>query len=359
MIRGMVDKLIPALLAAVPFLAASRDLAAQHCANTGIHDPQSPGDKYGLVRLQQRMAGWDEVRRWNETAWEWRENGVGKREFVLPVGRGTFFEAWIFVSPAGNGFAVVGKPMPREAATPSMISYFSPDGRLISAFPMEDILSEKERVLKSGCGGEKENDGSGCYRYYSLAENPKYSVDGTCVEFSAPATRRLVRFSLTLGMPVNELLDRQLLRLLRWTPEEGKQEEQAIRNLIEDLDDERIEVREGATDSLRGRGLLAIGALEKAAAAAPSAEVRSRIELILRSLRPWRGFSREWLLRDLDILSRLLSHSDAAVALSARARLSRILPASKDLDPAGCLQWIDAHRSRLRWDESRGIYGED
>jgi hypothetical protein len=132
------------------------------------------------------------------------------------------------------------------------------------------------------------------------------------------------------------LLRRRLQPVCRPEPEQ-------LRRLIADLDHRRFAVRERASRELERLGESVEGALSRARAGRPSAEMRRRLDLLLERLRMLRFFpspERLRLSRAVDVLEQIgspearailagLARGDpgADLTVEAKAALGRLIPA--------------------------------
>lgn len=130
-----------------------------------------------------------------------------------------------------------------------------------------------------------------------------------------------------------------------------------IKDLLKDLDDDLIEVREAATARAIRRRAPAHRALNSLKSSALSAETVARVKRILAALAPLaERMKRLDLDRDVEFLARLLEHPDGEVRRKAQARARRILPQIEAKSAVDLRERWRIEKDRLRWDARQGRY---
>lgn len=130
-----------------------------------------------------------------------------------------------------------------------------------------------------------------------------------------------------------------------------------IKDLLEKLDDDLIEVREAATARAIKGGAPAYRALNSLKSSAVSAEAGARVKQILATLEPLADrMKRPGLDRDVEFLARVMDHPVAKIRERAQARSRRILPEIKANSSTELRERWLAEKDQLRWDAQRGRY---
>lgn len=144
---------------------------------------------------------------------------------------------------------------------------------------------------------------------------------------------------------------------LYFSMDQPDMEPSEVKDLLDNLGVDLIEVRELATARAIQRGAPAYRALKSIKSPEADAEARARVKQILGTLEPQVELVRRHSLdRDVEFLARLMDHPDVNVRVKAQARVRRILPHIDAKSSAELRERWLAEKDRLRWDGRRGLY---
>jgi hypothetical protein len=331
---------------------------SQHCGGPCEvqrgSDPESPHPRYTLSAGME-AANWRYLFNWH-----WTEDGVQKHAlehvFRAPP-LCDFAYRRMFTSPSGNGFLVTGNPYvkPNQKADrqPPLFVFCAPRGEVLVEIPVVDALTDTERKL-GGCPS------CDCCAdlMYVFAQDPRVSSNGCFVELVARNTTRPLSFFLPWGCLVSDRSAfEDALEAGEWsrlTPQQAEHEKSAIDSLLKRLASDDLAVRTGAADALVAKGMLGLSATRKAAAASSSGDFRARATAVEARLRPLGGEPWEAVSHDLGLLGSALSYPEMHVRKAVRARLTQIVPTTREMSDESCAAWLKENRQSLKWDPAKG-----
>lgn len=317
---------LAATVVAAALVAVPRPAEAQCCLGAQDVAAESAGSRYRVEATSLTGTGFYQHGPYHyRFRWLTRTpdgSFVEQHAFEVRYDTDAHFSMRIYVSPIGNGFLLATSIADR-------IVFYAPAGEPVLSYARESLrIQGPERGAREGF-------------YLRLLSSEARTAEGGVLIYD-PAGYLM----LSLGSPVDERLDRQIVALLAG-PDRAD-----LGRRVERLDADDPATREEATRTLTLAGMLVRSDIEARAQDRSSPEAASRARRILEALGPWRTVDAASLDRDLVFLSGLLAHPAEAVVAAARARLAAILPPAFD----GSRAWVDAHASALRWDEGAGRY---
>lgn len=317
-------------------------------------DPESPNPRYALSEGVE-VANWRYLFNWH-----WTEDGVQKHALEKLLGAPPcrdFAYRRMFVSPSGNGFLVTGNAYARADRLgdrqPPLFVFCDPRGNIVAKTSLLEVLDDDERKL-----GPCPSCDCCVDLMYVFAQDARVSSNGCFVELVARGTNRCLSFFLPWGCMVRDRAEfENALEAGEWSrlsQGQAEREKSVIETLLKNLASEDLVVRTRAADGLVAKGLLGLGATRRARAASQSGGFRARATAVEARLRPLGNEPWEAISLDLGLLGSALSYQDKLVNQAVRARLTQLLPSTREMSDESCAAWIRENRQSLQWDPAKG-----